>query len=81
VSFRRTIGLGAVTVIFGSAVAAGGGASCANAALPNAPSRSHAELEASNECLNEKDIGPGPAEAEAAYGLRLAVDVRRTDPD
>jgi hypothetical protein len=57
-SFRRTIGLGAVTVISGSAVAppvaAGDCASWANAALANA--HSNAELEASNACLDGNDI-------------------------
>jgi hypothetical protein len=56
-SFRLTIGLGAVTVISGRAVAppvaAGACASWANAALPNA--HSNAELKASNACLDGND--------------------------
>jgi hypothetical protein len=84
-SFRLTIGLGAVTVISGRAVAppvaAGACESWANAVPANA--YSNAELEASNACLNENDIvlilpKPNPL---ADCGLRLAVDVRRTDFD
>jgi hypothetical protein len=52
------MGLGAVTVISGRAVApvAAGAAFWAYAALPNAHSSSDAELEASNACLNGNDI-------------------------
>jgi hypothetical protein len=58
-SLRLTIGLGAVTVISGRAVApvaAGACASWASAALPIAHSSSDAELEASNLRLDENDI-------------------------
>jgi hypothetical protein len=59
-SFRRAIGLGAVTVISGSDVAppaaAGACVSWANAAPVHAHSSSDAELEASNLRLDENDI-------------------------
>jgi hypothetical protein len=55
-SFRLTIGLGAVTVMPGSGVAAGACASWASAAPLKAHSSSDAELEASNVRLNENDI-------------------------
>jgi copper homeostasis protein CutC len=55
-SFRLTIGLGAVTVMPGSGVAAGACESWANAALPNAHSSSDVELEARNLRLDENDI-------------------------
>jgi hypothetical protein len=81
-SLRRTIGLGAVTVISGSAVApvaAGACLSWANAAPPNA--HSNAELEASNVRLNRNDIVLILPRPYPLYGLQLAVDVRRTDFD
>jgi hypothetical protein len=55
---RLTIGLGAVTVMPGSGVAPSAGAceSWASVALPNAHSRSDAELEASHARFNENDI-------------------------
>jgi hypothetical protein len=60
ISFRRTIGLGAVTVMPGSGVAppvaAGACVSWANAALANVHSSSDAELEARSVRLNENDI-------------------------
>jgi hypothetical protein len=59
-SFRLTIGLGAVTVMPGSGVApsvpAGACVSWADAALANAHSSSDAELEASNVRFSENDI-------------------------
>src|SRR4051794_26196186 len=59
-SLRRTIGLGEVTVISGSAVtppaAAGACVSCADAAPANAHSSSDAELEARNIRLDGNDI-------------------------
>jgi hypothetical protein len=57
-SFRRTIGLGAVTVISGSAVPPPAGAceSWDNADPLNAHSSSDAELEARNLRLDENDI-------------------------
>jgi hypothetical protein len=89
-SFRLAIGLGAVTVISGRAVApppaAGAPEPCDNAEPPNAHSSSAAEHEARNVRFNENDIVPDPAKAKSAYvidelGLQLAVDVRRTDFD
>jgi hypothetical protein len=86
--FRRTIGLGAVTVISGKAVAAplaGACASCAEAA-PNAHNNSDAEPEARSLRFNDNDIvlilpKPNPLTSPTNQDCDFPVDVRRTDFD
>jgi hypothetical protein len=87
-SLRLTIGLGAVTVIPGRAVVPSAAvAACesrANADPPSAHSSSDVELEARSVRLTENDIvpillKPRPVFVVDEFGLRLAVDVRRTD--